>query len=956
MPDAITIRGARTHNLKDLDLTIPRDKLVVITGLSGSGKSSLAFDTIFAEGQRRYVESLSSYARQFLGQLDRPDVDLIDGLSPTIAIDQKGASHNPRSTVGTITEVYDFLRLLFARIGQPHCVICGRPLARQTVQQIVDAILALPAGSRLLLLAPLVRERAGEHRELLADIGRQGFVRARIDGEVRDLSEPIAIDASRRHTIEAVVDRLVVRAAEQPGADHPDRIRVSDSVETALRLGGGALTVQTVGGDDVTFSQQYACPVHGPANLAALEPRDFSFNSPTGSCQTCGGLGAVREPDPDLVLPDRGLTLARGAVAPWARAAKGQRRYYEDLLASLAEHLGLAAETPLSAFSAEQLAALLYGTGGEPIRQRYRAKSEERVIEQPFDGVIPMLRRRLADGDDTERADLEPYLTERTCPACRGARLRPEILAVTVAAATIAQVAAQTIPGALAWAETVAAPARAEAGQPISRAAAIAAPILREIRSRLQFLLDVGLGYLTLDRAANTLSGGEAQRIRLATQIGANLSGVIYILDEPSIGLHPRDTARLLGTIAGLRRSGNTVILVEHDEETIRMADWIIDIGPGAGERGGELLAEGPLDAIVAAPRSITGDYLAGRRGVRVPAVRRGGNGQTLLIKGARANNLRGIDVRLPLGTLIAVTGVSGSGKSSLVTDTLAPRLANALNGARRTPGQHDAIYGIEHLDKLIEIDQTPLGRTPRSNAATYTKVFDPIRQLFAQVNEAKARGYDASRFSFNVAGGRCEHCSGEGQMQIAMQFLPDLYVTCEVCGGTRYNRETLDIRYRGKTIADVLAMTADEGAAFFERVPQIFEKLQALIDVGVGYIRLGQSATTLSGGEAQRIKLAAELARRATGRTMYILDEPTTGLHFADVERLLDVLQRLVDAGNTVVTIEHNLDIIKSADYIIDIGPEAGVGGGALVVAGTPEHVAAVAESHTGRYLLPLL
>ncbi|MFN8478569.1 MAG: excinuclease ABC subunit UvrA [Kouleothrix sp.] len=980
--DQIIVRGAREHNLKNIDVTIPRDKLVVITGLSGSGKSTLAFDTIFAEGQRRYVESLSVYARQFLGQLNKPDVDAIDGLSPAIAIDQKGNTRNPRSTVGTVTEIYDYLRLLFARIGHPHCPIDGRPLERQTAQQMVDAVLSLPDSTRLLLLAPVVRNKKGEHLKVFEDARRGGFVRVRVDGAVRDLDDEIKLEKYKPHTIEVVVDRLVIR--QQPAgqqhsvAEHPDRIRVADSVETALKIGAGIMIIQLVGSttdasttQDLTFSQQYACPVHGPISLGNLEPRDFSFNSPNGACPTCGGLGIIREIDPDLVLPDRSLSLAEGAIVPWGRMNRTQRRYFDDILESLAAHLGFSTQTPVRDLPADVIGTILYGSNGDIMPLRYHVRGEERVINGPFEGVIPSLRRRLEEAtDETEKADIDQYMTPRTCSACNGARLRPEVLGVTVRGNNIAQVAALPVSEARVWAETLLNDAPlAETGSQentdgnttqlarlAQRERMIATPILKEVQARLAFLVDVGLGYLTLDRTAATLSGGEAQRIRLATQIGSGLMGVLYILDEPSIGLHPRDHHRLLATIQRLRDLGNTVLIVEHDEDTIRAADWLIDIGPGAGEHGGELIASGPLEAIIREPRSITGQFLSGRRRIPVPKRRRRGNGKSLKIKGAHANNLKHVEVSFPLGTLICVTGVSGSGKSTLITDTLYPRLAQTLYNARQRAGAHDTMYGIEHLDKVIDIDQSPIGRTPRSNPATYTKAFDPIRQLFAQVPEARARGYDASRFSFNVKGGRCEHCNGEGLMQIEMQFLPDLFVPCEVCGGARYNRETLDILYRGKNIAEVLDFTVEEALAFFERVPAIREKLQTLVDVGLGYVRLGQSATTLSGGEAQRIKLATELARRATGRTMYILDEPTTGLHFADIERLLQVLQRLVDAGNTVLVIEHNLDVIKSADWVIDMGPEGGAAGGQIVAAGTPEQVAAVAESYTGAFLRSVL
>jgi len=981
----IIVRGARQHNLKNIDVAIPRDKLVVITGLSGSGKSTLAFDTIFAEGQRRYVESLSIYARQFLGQLDKPDVDAIEGLSPAIAIDQKGVSRNPRSTVGTITEIYDYLRLLFARIGRPHCPQCGRPLVRQSTQQMIDAVLNLPDGSRILLLAPIARERKGEHQKLLDEARKAGFVRVRVDGDVYDLDDEIKLDKYRPHTIEVVVDRLVIRHPPTDNGqlaitDHPDRIRVADSVETALKAGAGTLLIQIVGGQQFTFSQQYACPEHGPVNLTALEPRDFSFNSPNGACPTCDGLGNVREVDPELVVPDPARTLADGAIVPWSGASRAQQRYYDEVLASLSAHLGISLQAPVRELPPVALATILYGSNGDVVPLSYHVRNEEKIVLAPFEGVIPTLRRRFGEAtDDAERNQIEQYMTPRTCPVCSGARLRPEILAVTIVERTIAQITAMPIVDALEWAESLLKAAQQaetdQAAAPSSQPAyansilndraesqlsnkerVIALPILKEIRARLSFLCEVGLDYLTLDRSAMTLSGGEAQRIRLATQIGSGLSGVLYILDEPSIGLHPRDHARLLKTIQRLRDMGNSVLIVEHDEETIRAADWIIDIGPGAGQHGGELIVSGPIERVLAEPRSITGQFLSGKRSIPVPRRRRTGNGKRLTIRGAREHNLKNIEVSIPLGTLTVVTGISGSGKSTLINDTLYARLAQTLHGSRERPGTHDAIYGIEHLDKIIAIDQAPIGRTPRSNPITYTKAFDPIRQLFAQVPEARARGYDASRFSFNVQGGRCEHCHGEGLMQIEMQFLADLFVTCEICNGTRYNRETLDIRYRGKNIADVLEMTVEEATGFFERIPAIREKLQTLTDVGLGYIHLGQSATTLSGGEAQRIKLATELARRSTGRTLYILDEPTTGLHFADVERLLQVLQRLVDAGNTVLVIEHNLDVIKCADWVIDMGPEGGRGGGQIVAFGTPEQIALVEASYTGSFLKKLL
>lgn len=964
--DEIIVRGARQHNLKNIDVHIPRNKLVVVTGLSGSGKSTLAFDTIFAEGQRRYVESLSAYARQFLGQLDKPDVDGIDGLSPAIAIDQKSGSRNPRSTVGTITEIYDYLRLLFARVGRPHCPHDGLPLERQTAQQMVDAILQLPVGSRLLLLAPLVQDRKGEHQKVLDDARKAGFVRVRVDGEVYDLDDEIRLEKYRSHTIDAVVDRLIIRDVDE--TQPADRIRIADSVETALKLGGGIIKVQIVGGDELLFSEQFACPVHGPISVPLLEPRAFSFNNPEGACPNCDGLGVVREFDPEQISPNRTLSLAQGAITPWRNVSKSQQCYFDSLLESLAEHMGFSMQTPLRDLPSDAVSTILYGSNGDVMSLRYPLRGEIHTVEAPFEGVIPSLRRRLAELTlDTERAQLEQFMELRTCTACNGARLRPEVLAVRIRGHTIADVVSMSLSQALTWSDELCidkvGEKDIEAGESVvstvaltSRERMIATPIVKEIRARLSFLVDVGLHYLTLDRAAATLSGGEVQRIRLATQIGSGLMGVLYILDEPSIGLHPRDHGRLLETLLYLRDMGNSVLVVEHDEATIRAADWLVDIGPGAGENGGELVVSGPLQQVLETQRSITGQFLAGRRQIVVPRRRRHGDGRQVTIKCAREHNLKQIDVTFPLGTLICVTGVSGSGKSTLVTDTLYARLAQLLYDAKDRPGAHDTIYGVEHLDKVISVDQAPIGRTPRSNPATYTKAFDPIRQLFAQVPEARARGYDASRFSFNVKGGRCEHCHGEGVMQIGMQFLPDLFVPCEVCQGMRYNRETLDIHYRGKNIAEVLEMTVDEAVIFFGRISAIRDKLQALIDVGLGYVRLGQAATTLSGGEAQRVKLATELGRRATGRTLYILDEPTTGLHFADVERLLHVLQRLVDTGNTVLVIEHNLDVIKSADWVIDMGPEGGDGGGTVVAAGTPEHIAQIESSYTGMFLQQML
>jgi excinuclease ABC subunit A len=957
--DAIVVRGAREHNLKNIDLEIPRNKLVVITGLSGSGKSTLAFDTIFAEGQRRYVESLSAYARQFLGQLNKPDVDHIAGLSPAIAIDQKSTTRNPRSTVGTVTEIYDYLRLLFARVGTPHCPICGHVIRQQTPQQISDAILGLPDGTRLLILAPLVEQKKGEHQKVIDDARKAGFVRARVDGTVYDLDEDLRLEKHKAHTIEVVVDRLVIRQPEPPVApgEHPDRIRVADSVETALKQGGGVLIAQIVGGSELRFSEHYACPEHGALPYGPFEPRDFSFNNPRAACPTCGGLGTVLEIDPELVIPDRSLSLAQGAIAPWWRTGRNARRYFEELLSSLAQHYGFSMETPVRDLPPPIVELILNGSDGTALPLRYHVRGRVHTVETPFEGVLPYLRRRLSEATDEASSDLfTQYMSPRVCGTCAGTRLRPEPLAVTIRDANIAQLAALPISTALDWFEAL---ARSDGQMPdmlTPRQQTIAEPILREVHARLRFLLDVGLDYLTLDRAAATLSGGEAQRIRLATQIGSGLSGVLYVLDEPSIGLHPRDHQRLLRTILGLRNLGNSVLVVEHDADTMHAADFLVDIGPGAGEHGGEVIATGTPEQVMQQPRSLTGAFLSGRRSIPLPRQRRGGNGQALIVEGAREHNLKNITVAFPLGTLICVTGVSGSGKSTLVEDIVSRSLHQHFYNSRAQPGAHDRILGLEQLDKVIGIDQSPIGRSPRSNPATYTKVFDPIRQLFAQTPEARARGYDAGRFSFNVKGGRCEACRGEGMVQIEMQFLPDLFVTCEVCDGTRYNRETLDIRYRGKSIAEVLAMTVEEAHGFFERIPAINSRLQTLLDVGLSYLRLGQPANTLSGGEAQRIKLASELAKRSTGRTIYILDEPTTGLHFADVEQLLRVLQRLVDAGNTVLIIEHHLDVIKSADWIVDIGPEGGAAGGQVIVAGTPETVAEHPGSYTGQYLRPLL
>jgi excinuclease ABC subunit A len=967
---SIFIKGARQHNLKDIDVTIPRDKLVVITGLSGSGKSSLAFDTIYAEGQRRYVESLSAYARQFLGQMDKPDVDYITGLSPAISIDQKGASHNPRSTVGTVTEIYDYLRLLYARIGHPHCPKCGRPVQSQSAEQIVDAVLEMPAGTRIMVLAPLVKDRKGEYQQVFDDVRKAGFVRVRVDGVVHDVGDEIKLGRYKQHTIEVVVDRLAVPSPEDV-AD--ERGRITDSVEQALKLGGGTIVVNALDGEDRVFSERFAC-VFCNISLGEIEPRTFSFNSPHGACPECTGLGHRLEVDPELVIPNPRLSIAEGAIASWSKATVNANPWYKEVLGAVGRAHGFTLRDPIESMTPEQLDVILNGTRGKRVPMEHTSKNGNvHTFNVKHEGVVPNLQRRYQETQsDYVRNEIEQYMTTRPCPTCNGARLKPESLAVTVAGRPITEVTHLSIVNAAGffatlearerWDEPMATRPRKprwpeERGLALTeREFTIARQILKEIRARLGFLVDVGLDYLTLDRTAGTLSGGEAQRIRLATQIGSGLMGVLYILDEPSIGLHQRDNERLIHTLQRLRDLGNTLLVVEHDEETIRTADHIIDMGPGAGEHGGHVIATGLVDDIQRISASVTGAYLSGRECVEVPSSRRRGNGKSIEIIGARENNLKGVSVEIPLGNFVCITGVSGSGKSSLIREVLYKALAQRLHKARDKAGVHAGIKGLEHLDKVIDIDQSPIGRTPRSNPATYTGVFTAIRDLFAQVPDARVRGYKPGRFSFNVKGGRCEACEGDGILKIEMQFLPDVYVPCEVCKGRRYNRETLEVRYRGKNIADVLEMTIEEACTFFESIPAIRGKMVTLDDVGLGYVRLGQPATTLSGGEAQRVKLASELSRRATGRTIYILDEPTTGLHFADTKKLLQVLCRLVDSGNTVVVIEHNLDVIKTADWLIDLGPEGGDAGGEVIGVGTPEELAENPRSHTGMFLKKLL
>ena len=975
--NVIRVVGAREHNLKNITVEIPRDKMVVITGLSGSGKSSLAFDTIFAEGQRRYVESLSAYARQFLGQMEKPDVDYIEGLSPAVSIDQKGTSHNPRSTVGTVTEIYDYLRLLFARAGIPHCPVCGRQVARQSAQEIVEAVEAMPAGARLLILSPLVRGRKGTHQAVLDEIRKAGFVRGRVDGQVFELDEDVQMDRYKIHTIEAVVDRLVIHHPEQEDDAQAARSRLTDSVETALKFGDGYLTVHWMNpaprtpddspangdqgagagmtetaGRDLHFSEHLACPEHGSV-LPEIEPRTFSFNTPHGACPECQGLGGKLEIDPGLLIPDPQLSLNEGAIAitEWS-GPREEGGYYWQTLEAAAREYHVPLDVPVDRVPPEKMEIILYGTRGKEVTVHYRNKDgRQSTFRTPFEGVIPNLHRRYNEtSSEYMRDKLSEFMNERICQNCGGTRLRREALAVTVDNINIVEVTQWPVLRTLRWVERLHGPET-----PLNnRQKVISERILKEIQSRLGFLVNVGLDYLTLQRSAASLSGGEAQRIRLATQIGSRLMGVLYVLDEPSIGLHPRDNARLLDTLKGLRDLGNTVLVVEHDSETILEADWIVDLGPLAGEHGGLVIAEGTVDDILRSSESITGAYLSGRLKVPIPEKRRNGNGKTLRVVGAREHNLKNIDVRIPLGKLVCITGVSGSGKSTLMVEILYKALARQLNGAHTQPGEFERIEGLEYLDKIINIDQSPIGRTPRSNPGTYTGLFDHIRNLFAELPESKVRGYKPGRFSFNVHGGRCEACQGQGQLRIEMQFLPDVYVPCDVCHGARFNRETLQVRFKELNIADVLDLTVDRALEVFAAFPLMLSRLQTLQDVGLGYIRIGQPAPTLSGGEAQRVKLARELSRRATGRTIYVLDEPSVGLHAADVHKLIEVLQRLVDAGNSVVIIEHNLDIIKVADYLIDLGPEGGDRGGQIIAQGTPEQVCSTDTSYTGQYLRP--
>jgi excinuclease ABC subunit A len=934
--DHLIVHGAREHNLKDVTVSLPRNSLICVTGLSGSGKSSLAFDTIYAEGQRRYVESLSAYARQFLQMMEKPDVDSIDGLSPAISIDQKTTSRNPRSTVGTVTEIYDYLRLLYARVGRPHCPICGRPIAGQSIESIVDQVLRLPEGTKFTVNAPVVRDRKGEYKDLLEQLRGEGFTRVKVDGEERLLEEEIELDKKFKHTIEVVVDRLSMKSDL--------RHRLTDSVETALALAEGLVTVAVVDGEELTFSERFACPEHG-VGLPELQPRIFSFNSPHGACPRCTGLGAQQEIDPDLLVPDPELSIAEGALVPWS---VGNSTYYESVIQAIADRYEIDIDKPWRDLTEEQQNLFLYGTSGDKVYVTYRNRmGRRRAYMLAFEGIVPSLERRYKETDSAgQRERIEEYMSFRPCPVCKGARLKPEVLAVTVGGRNVHEFTRMSVTRAIEFLDGL---ELSETEQLIGNR------IIKEIRERLTFLSDVGVGYLQLDRAAATLSGGEAQRLRLATQIGSQLVGVLYILDEPSIGLHQRDNAKLIGTLERLQSLGNTVLVVEHDEQMMRSADWLVDMGPGAGEHGGHVVAEGPADEVERVKGSVTGQFLSGKRAIAVPDRRTEDLG-SFWVRGASQHNLKSIDVEFPVGKFVCVTGVSGSGKSTLVNEIVYKALANRLHRMRVKPGEHLGCEGIDCYDKVIDIDQSPIGRTPRSNPATYTDLFTPIRELYAQTPDAKVRGYKQGRFSFNVRGGRCETCKGDGTIKIEMHFLPDVYVPCETCGGKRYNRETLEVRFKGKSIAEVLEMSVEEALKFFSKIPKIRRRLQTLHDVGLDYIKLGQPATTLSGGEAQRVKLAKELSKIATGKTLYILDEPTTGLHFADIEKLLEVLQRLVEAGNTVLVIEHNLDVIKQADWIVDLGPEGGEAGGEVIATGTPEQVADVEESYTGRFLRELL
>lgn len=939
MKESIVIKGAKVHNLKNVDLTIPRDKFIVFTGLSGSGKSSLAFDTLYAEGQRRYVESLSAYARQFLGQMNKPDVEYIEGLSPAISIDQKTTSKNPRSTVGTVTEIYDYLRLLYARIGVPHCPKCGREITQQTVDQMIDKILDMPDRTKIQILAPVIQARKGQHVKTIENIKKNGYVRARIDGEIIDLEEEFSLEKNKKHTIEVVVDRLIVKSEI--------RSRLADSIETSLKLADGIVIINVIGGEDILFSEKFAC-VHCGISIGDMTPRTFSFNSPFGKCDTCDGLGKLLEIDEKLVIPDRSKSIMEGAVLPWGAGSLKEEAWTYSILKALSNKYKFKLDTPIEKLNDKILNILLYGLNGERIKVKYEKDGRLMEFNHSFEGIINTLKRRYMEtNSDYIKNEIENYMSNNSCPSCKGARLRPEALAVTVGGKNIYEFCSMSIKDELKFFKNI---------ELSDKDKIISDQVLKEINSRLEFLIDVGLDYLTLARTAGTLSGGEAQRIRLATQIGSSLVGVLYILDEPSIGLHQRDNDRLIKTLKHLRDIGNTLIVVEHDEDTMRAADYIVDVGPGAGEHGGEVVGAGTISDIIKSKRSITGQYLSGKKKIEVPKSRRKGNGNYITIKGAEENNLKNIDVEFPIGVFNCITGVSGSGKSTLVNEILYKGLNKKINGSKDNPGKHKDILGIENIDKIIDINQSPIGRTPRSNPATYTGVFDIIREVFSNTAESKMRGYKPGRFSFNVKGGRCEACSGDGIIKIEMQFLSDVYVPCEVCKGKRYNRETLQVKYKGKNIDDVLNMTVEESLDFFKNIPRIKNKLQTLFDVGLGYIRLGQPSTQLSGGEAQRIKLAYELSKRSTGKTLYILDEPTTGLHIDDVKRLVEILQRIVDTGNTVVVIEHNLDVIKCADYIIDLGPEGGEKGGKVLCTGTPEKIAQNKNSYTGQYLRKMI